>query len=115
MYQVEISSRALADIEQAFLFIRKEAPTRADAWLEGMIAAIYSLEEMPNRCAKAPESHELGVEIRQLLYGKRPGVYRVLFMLAGDVARVLHVRHGARKSLEADDIEGLGEEGIQLH
>ncbi|MGZ8218254.1 type II toxin-antitoxin system RelE/ParE family toxin [Methylomagnum sp.] len=83
MHHVEISPRALADIEEAFLFIRKEAPTRAEAWLQGMIAAIHSLEKMPNRCAKAPESQELGMEIRQLLYGKRPGVYRVLFLLAG--------------------------------
>jgi hypothetical protein len=35
--------------------------------------------------------------VRQLLYGRKPHVYRVLFTIEGDVVRVLHIRHGRRK------------------
>lgn len=37
-----------------------------------------------------------GPEIRQLIYGRRRGQYRVLFAIHEDAVEVLHVRHGAR-------------------
>jgi hypothetical protein len=48
----------------------------------------------------ASESDEFPVEIRQLLYGRRPGVYRVLFTIAADTVRVLHIRLSARDELK---------------
>lgn len=53
----------------------------------------------------AIESGEFTEEIRQLLYGKRSGRYRVLFVVRQNVVRVLHVRHGARQPLSAAQIE----------
>lgn len=50
------------------------------------------------------ESQEFDEDIRQMLYGKRPHIYRVLFVVRGDVVYVLHVRHGARTSFRRDEI-----------
>ena len=50
---------------------------------------------MPYRGAIAPENGEL----RQLLYGKRPHLYRIIYSVdeqAGEV-RVAQIRHGARR------------------
>jgi hypothetical protein len=42
----------------------------------------------------------VGQEIRQLLYGGRRGVYRILFVIRGEeVVRVLAVWHSARQPL----------------
>jgi hypothetical protein len=62
--------------------------------------AIDSLKENPERCPLAPEADAFEVAIRQLLYGKRAGIYRILFTVHGSVVRVHHIRHGAQKFLE---------------
>jgi hypothetical protein len=36
-------------------------------------------------------------EVRQLLYGRRPHTYRILFTIEGDVVQVLHIRHARRR------------------
>jgi hypothetical protein len=45
----------------------------------------------------APENREAPAEVRQLLYGRRPHVYRVLFTINDRVVYVLHIRHGRRR------------------
>ena len=49
----------------------------------------------------AAEADELGRPVRHLLYGKRTGVYRIIFDIQeaseeGPRARVLRIWHGAR-------------------
>jgi plasmid stabilization system protein ParE len=55
---------------------------------------------MPERCSLAAESPVLGHEIRHLIVGS----YRVLFTVRGDAVYVLHVRHGARREWEPEQI-----------
>jgi toxin ParE1/3/4 len=61
-------------------------------WFLGMRDAIYSLRTMPTRCAVAPESTEFPFEVRQLLYGRKPHVYRVLFTIENETVIILHIR-----------------------
>lgn len=110
-YRVDISLPALADAEEAYLRLKEHSPARAGGWYEGLLETIYSLENFPTRCPLAPESEDLGKEIRQLFYGKRGGVYRILFGItrdekAGeDVVRIFRIRHSARARAEAGEIE----------
>lgn len=105
-YQVEIGPSALREAEEAYLYIARDASEAAIEWFNGLVDAIYSLEDFPNRCLLAPESEEAGRQIRQLLYGKRSGRYRILFVITpDDIVRVLHIRHGARENLAAGDID----------
>jgi plasmid stabilization system protein ParE len=62
-----------------------------------MEQAIENLSEFPGRCQIAVESRR-GDVIRQLLYGRKPHVYRILFRVIakGRVVSVIHIRHGAR-------------------
>jgi plasmid stabilization system protein ParE len=101
-YRVEISPHALHEIEEAYLWIREASPTRAYEWFNGLIEAIDSLEEAPMRCALAQENAAFPFEIRQMLYGKRGGIYRVLFRVVGGEVRILHVRHASREPLSSD-------------
>jgi plasmid stabilization system protein ParE len=76
-YPVEITAFAIADAEQAYLWLRERSPEAA-AWYNGLFDAIDSLEKMPYRCPLAPESENLDIKLRQVFYGKRSQQYRIL-------------------------------------
>jgi len=99
-YRVLIQATAQTEMEAAYRWIRTRSPARAARWYWGLVKAILSLDTMPERCAFAPETDAFDIKIRQLLYGKRGGVYRVLFTIQDDMVSVLHVRHGAQRFLE---------------
>jgi plasmid stabilization system protein ParE len=106
-YRVVILPEAEREMEQASLWIAEQAPQRAAAWLRGLRAAIATLRTHPRRCPVAPENAFLPGEIRQLLYGRRPHVYRVLFEVRDEeqTVTILHVVHGARDYLRPDRTE----------
>jgi plasmid stabilization system protein ParE len=96
-YRVELTDRASSDLRLLFLSIRAWESDAAARWFNGIERAIESLRERPGRCGVAPGNRR-GQVIRQLLYGRKPNVYRILFrVLAKDrVVAVMHIRHGAR-------------------
>ena len=56
---------------------------------------------MPERCPVAEdESDQLGITLRQLLYGRRRGVYRILFSIEGETVTLHYVRHSAQGPIE---------------
>jgi hypothetical protein len=61
--------------------------------------AVASRANSPQRCALAPENAGFPFEVRHLLYGCKPHVYRVLFTIEGDTISVLHIRHGRRQPI----------------
>ena len=97
-YRVAILPEAEREMEQAYLWIAEQAPQRAAVWLRRLRAAIATLRTHARRCPVAPENAFLPGEIRQLLHGRRPHVYRVLFEVRDDerTVTILHVVHGAR-------------------
>ena len=98
--RVDISPSALADAEEAFLWIQQESPSKADEWYNGLVDAILSLENFPNRCPLAPESEDIGREIRQLIHKR----HRILFGITGDVVQVFRIRHTAQDKLSPDEL-----------
>jgi plasmid stabilization system protein ParE len=101
-YRVEVTSEAESEIREAYLWIHGDSPANAMRWRLGLLQAIRSLSQHPTRCPLASESTHFKQEIRQLLYGKRGGVYRVLFVMDEEVVYILHVRHAAREFLEPE-------------
>jgi toxin ParE1/3/4 len=93
-YLVRLSNRALRDMEGIYEFIEADASERAFAWFHDLAEAIYSLERFPERGTAVPESRKL----RQLLFGKKPGTYRIIYAIdrRNHAVSVLHIRHGAR-------------------
>ena len=98
-YQVEFTNQAYAEVEFAYTWIEQVSPARATEWFNGLVDIVETLYSMPGRCPVAPESVEIGREIRQLIYGK----YRLLIAIEGRTIFVLHIRHGAQKHLNKDD------------
>ena len=100
-YEIDIRDSALEDLDLARRWISRGSASRAESWLNGARAAIETLRSFPRRCPIAPEDQEFDFEVRHLLYGE----FRILFTVDDDVVRVLHVRHGARRFLTADELE----------
>jgi plasmid stabilization system protein ParE len=99
-FRVIIQPSASAEMEEAFIWITKQNPDAAVKWFNGLQAAIQGLETLPDRCPLAPENDAFQKEIRQLIYGRRTGRYRIFFTIRSDAVHILHVRHGARDYLE---------------
>jgi len=104
-YRVDFTDTASADAEAAYEWIKQRSPAAAVKWFNGLLDVVESLERFPLRCGIARESDEAGERIRQLLYGRRPHVYRILFVVRKNVVYVLHVRHGARQTMKKGEIE----------
>jgi plasmid stabilization system protein ParE len=98
-YRIIIQSSAWDEIREAYRWLYERSPTAANRWRSGLLRAVLSLETHPRRCPLAPENDSFGEEIRQLLYGRRWGVYRILFVVEEDIVSVLYVRHSARQPL----------------
>ena len=95
-YRVVLQPDAEAEIAAAFQFIGDRSAASAEAWLRGLYRLINTLEMFPRRCAIAPETKIVSVEVRQLLFGRGRNKYRIFFTIRGDEIHVLHVRHAAR-------------------
>jgi plasmid stabilization system protein ParE len=103
-HTVRITARALREIDEALEWLTERSLPAASRWHEQLLEAIRSLSNNPQRCGLASESAWYPGELRQLLAGKRRGVYRVLFEVRGDVVYVLRVRHSAQKLLEPGEL-----------
>lgn len=93
-FRGELTRRAGLDLAYIYEGIQAEDSKRAADWFNGLEDAIDSLENYPGRGATTPENRKL----RQLLYGSRPRIYRIIYRVNGRARKVevLHIRHGAR-------------------
>ena len=99
-YRVVVTARAAADALATFRWIAERSPDAAAHWYEALEQAIATLAEMPERCPAADESEQLGIPLRQLLYGRRRGVYRLLFSIEGETVTLHSIRHTAQGPIE---------------
>jgi plasmid stabilization system protein ParE len=102
-YQVSTSPRAERDFANLYKAIHAEESDAALNWYRTLKEAVLSLAELPYRCPVTPEKDQL----RHLLYGRRPDVYRVIYRIMERQKRVevLHIRHGARRRFTASDLK----------
>jgi plasmid stabilization system protein ParE len=98
-YKVIIESSAQTDLAATTLWLTQESEDAARNWYTRVREAIGSLSTMPLRCPHAPEDAVFDEEIRHLLHGRKPHVYRIIFTVRGTSVHVLHIRHGARNPL----------------
>jgi toxin ParE1/3/4 len=102
-YLVKFTPRAERDLAILFEDIHAEDSEAALKWYEGLKEAVLTLGRLPNRCPLTRENPNL----RHLLYGHKPHVYRVIYHVLEKQMQVnvLYIRHGARREFIAHDIE----------
>ena len=105
-YRVELSARAEHDIDGAlaWLFSKGVSPATAGRWHQRLLSAVATLERGPQRCGLASEAGELAIQLRELLFGRRPNVYRILFVVEQRTVNILHIRHAARDLVRRGDL-----------
>jgi plasmid stabilization system protein ParE len=103
-YAIRTTSRADADIDAAVRWLSRQSPVAAARWHAGVLKAVRSLATNPDRCPLADEAVDLGLDLRELLYGRRRGVYRVLFTIDGQTVTIHRVRHAAQDRLTPGDV-----------
>ena len=103
-FQVDITDPALIDAEDYVRFIRdvRREPETSERWFRGLVEAIYSLEEFPERCPVIPEQDDFPFEIRHLIYFS----HRIIFGVRHDNRSVVvyRVYHGSRRGLSREDL-----------
>lgn len=90
-FQVEITESAQSDVQEIFQYIAVDNQKAAINLIEEIERQIDSLEKFPARCPIIPESFELGVEYRHIIYGH----YRTIFRVEASKVIILRVIHGA--------------------
>jgi plasmid stabilization system protein ParE len=105
-HEVLITARAEADVAAALAWLNERSLAAASRWHAALLATVQTLEDGPERCPLAAEAQDLGIELRELLFGKRPSVYRILFTIEGNTVNVLHIRHAGRDWLKPEAIDG---------
>lgn len=100
-YRVEFALEAREDIESSFKWGSEEWGEKAAIrWYRKLKAHTRKiLSIIPLAQSLAPESEEIGREIRQLVFGR----YRILFEVVGNLVKVLHVK-GAYVAKEDNDL-----------
>ena len=102
-YDVRFTNRALADVDTSLAWLSSRSAPAA-RWRAGLLARVAALEQSPDRCPLADEAADLGLDLRELLYGRRRGVYRILFTIDGSVVHIHCVRHAAQDRLKPGDV-----------
>ena len=105
-FTVVFQRRADADVRNEIAWQEATLGLRAaDRWRTGFLSfVIGALEADPHRYQRADEAGELGVDLRELLHGRRRQVFRVLFTIDGETVNVLRVRHSTRDRLQPGDL-----------
>lgn len=98
-FQVIITPSAKADIFEINTWNLENYPNTAESWLWGISQAVTSLSKFPERCPISSESEAFDVVVRQLIYGKTPKTYRILFSIQNEKVYILRVRSTKQKSL----------------
>ncbi len=95
-YRVRLARRAIRDLEHIYEYIHADSSSRAFAWFKDLENAVYSLRENPQRGTTTRERTEL----RQLLHGRKPHIYRIIYSIHEPTraVNVVHIRHGAQDS-----------------
>ena len=79
-FRVEISAQAERDAEAILEWLLSQHTGQAGVdWFLALDDAFASLAAFPERCPIAPENTRFPFEVRQLSYGRKPHLYRILF------------------------------------
>src|SRR3954469_11604275 len=105
MARVIIAGPAKRDIQAAYdWWAENRSVEQARRWYSGILAAIHTLRNKPERCAAASENDLLAEGIRQLNFGLgQRATHRVVFAIDGSTVVVLRIRHSSQDALTLDE------------
>jgi plasmid stabilization system protein ParE len=98
-FKIEYSAVAEADLDAILTWLVEQQAGQAGLrWFEGLQAAVDTLRAFPQRCSLMKKDRRVDFEVRQLFYGKKPHIFRVLFRITGDRVIILRIRRGKQSA-----------------
>ena len=103
-FHVNVTVRARRDVERVVNAVRTKTPINASRWHARVWASFGRLKYLPSRFGRCDESDDLGLEIREYVFGKRQGAFRVVYLIDGQTVHILRVIHASHGPLTLDDL-----------
>ncbi len=105
-FRVELTEEAYADLDRLTSSLGARSSKAGDELTARFHEALPRLESRPFSCGLAYENRYFAEEIRHLLFrvGRRRR-YRALFIVRGDVVKVLCVRAPGERPVRPEDLE----------
>jgi len=104
--RVVLTDSAEADVESVLKWFHDRQATDAGSrWFAQLMTKLETLEQHPERCPLAAESEDVGLEVRELLLGRRRFKYRILFTISRQTVTILRVWHCSRDAITRDDLD----------
>jgi len=106
-FRVELTVGAYSDLDRLMDWLAEHgSPATADRLSARFYEAIPRLESRPFSCGLAYENRYFSEEVRHLLFDVRKGrTYRALFIVQGDLVKILCIRAPGEKPVKPKDIE----------
>jgi plasmid stabilization system protein ParE len=108
-YRVILQRLAIQDLDDAFAWAARRAPATAARRLDRFQATLRRLDANPQRFPRAREHRKVDLDVREFPFGRRPNVYRVIFLIDRDTVRVLRIRRAQRRPLTRKQIDEASE------
>lgn len=104
-FHIKILRKAESDIRNITHYLQRRSPQGANAWINALQNALNRLRNDAEGCSAALENEHFDIEIKQQLFKTRKGnVYRLVFTIVADEARILRVRGTGQAPITPDDI-----------
>jgi len=106
-FRVELTVGAFADLDRLMDWLtERRSPAAADRLSARFHEALPRLESRPFSCGLAYENRYFSEEVRHLLFEVWKGrTYRALFIVQGDLVKILCIRAPGEKPVKPEDIE----------
>ena len=92
IHNVVLLRRAQSEFDVILAYLTKHSPSGAGRWLSAFDSLIDSLALRPDSYPLAPENGFMGVTVRHAFFKTPRGKqYRVLFYIAGNDVRIMHL------------------------
>lgn len=96
-YEIVFAPRALRDLEAIEAYLIERSPTGARNVLSAIKRAIDDLQDFPRLGTPIDEGGRYRLPIRQYPYA-------IFYRIAQSEVLILHIRHGARRQVEPDEL-----------
>lgn len=105
-YRLDVSRRAEKDAEAIFEWLAERSPDGAVNWYLALDDTLESLQENPERHARAREAEFLARDVRQASFKTLHGrSYRILFIITDETVQAVAVRGRGQDSVTPDNLD----------
>src|SRR5687767_10133688 len=94
-YRVNLTTESAGHLKEIFEYIERDSPQNASRVIERLLAAVFSLEQLPHRYRVVRDTAKVGAKVRSMPVP--PFLVRYHVDDGPRVVTVLSVRHGARR------------------